>query len=67
VSEYAEAFEITLRKLRPRAPYFHRYITKGKLVGSAWQAGDKVVVYEIVSTVPEGRVLVTDKTVLRFE
>ena len=38
-----------------------------KLVGATCRAGDRIVVYDIVSTVPEGDVRVTDKTLLRFD
>lgn len=61
------AEEITLRRLRPAAPPFHRHIARGKLLGGAWRVGDRVVVYEIVAVVPEGPAQVTEATRLRFE
>jgi hypothetical protein len=67
VSEVPAAREVVLRKMRPLAPPFHRHIVRSKLVGGTCQAGDRVVVYEVVSTEPEGVVAVTGETVLRFE
>ena len=67
MNAFSRAFQITLRKRRPLAPPFHQHIARSKLLGKPWRTGDRVVVYEIVETVPEGRVLVTDETILRFE
>jgi hypothetical protein len=33
---------------------------------SAIKAGDRMLVYEVNETVPDGRVMVTDKTVFEF-
>jgi hypothetical protein len=67
VAEAPPARELVLRKTKPMAPPFHRHIARSKLVGTICRAGDQVVVYQITSTVPEGTVLVTEETILRFE
>ena len=65
--EYPLAREITLRLVKPLAPPFHRHIARSKLVGKPCRKGDRVVVYEVVETRPEGPVLVTEQSLLRFE
>lgn len=65
--EPPEALEVVFRKLRPLAPPFHRHIARSKLLGQTCRVGDRVVVYEVAATVPEGTVRVTEGTVLRFE
>ena len=67
MGEVPDAFEVTLRKFRPLAPPFHRHIVRAKLVGATCRAGDRVVVYDVISTVPDGEVRVTDSTLLRFD
>lgn len=67
MAEFPEALEVVLRRLRPAAPPFHRHIARARLVGAACRVGDRVVVYEIVETRPEGPVVVTPATALRFE
>lgn len=64
--DLAKAREIRLRKLKPLAPPFHRYIAKSKLVGKPWETGDRVVVYEVMSTEPAGKVEVTEETIIHF-
>jgi hypothetical protein len=64
---HPEAEKIVLVSLKPKAPPFHRFIVRKKLLGGSWQAGDQAVIYEIVATVPEGRVTVTDRTVIQFD
>jgi hypothetical protein len=63
---FPEAEEIVLASLKPKAPPFHQFIVRKKLVGGIWQVGDQAVIYEIVATRPEGRVRVTEGTSLRF-
>lgn len=67
MGEYPEAEEVTLRKTRPLAPPFHRHIARGRMREGVWRAGDKIIVYEIVETRPEGPVRVTEKTLFHFE
>ncbi|MEW6428489.1 MAG: hypothetical protein AB1568_10685 [Thermodesulfobacteriota bacterium] len=64
---HPEAERIVLACLKPNAPPFHQFIVRKKLLGGSWQAGDRAVIYEIVATVPAGRVLVTDRTAIQFE
>ncbi len=67
MAEPPEAQEVTLRKLRPLAPPFHRHIARSKLVGKTCKSGDRIVIYEVAATVPDGEVLVTRDTILHFE
>ena len=67
MNELPKALEIHLRKLKPLAPPFHQHIAKSKLLGNPCQIGDKIVVYEVTNTVPGGRVIVTQETVIHFE
>jgi hypothetical protein len=67
MAEPPEAREVTLKKLRPLAPPFHRHIARAKMLGRPCRVGDRIVVYEVVRTVPEGMVQVTDSTALHFE
>jgi len=67
VAELPAAREVALRRLKPLAPPFHQHIARSKLLGKPWRVGDWVVVYEVAATDPEGPVVVTSETVLRFE
>ena len=67
MSQLPQARDVTLRKLKPLAPNFHRHIARSKLLGRSCQVGDRVVVYEITGTDPEGQVQVSPNTVLHFE
>ncbi len=65
--EVAKAREIRLRSMKSLAPPFHRHIARGKLMRKTCQVGDRVVIYEVVETHPEGKVEVTEETVFHFE
>ena len=67
MAEVPAASDVRLHKLKPLAPPFHRHIARSKLLGQTCRAGDRVVVYEVTATVPDGEVLVTADTVLHFE
>ncbi len=67
MSDVPKAREVILRKLRPLAPPFHEHIARSRLRGEVCRVGDRVVVYEITRTVPEGAVAVTGDTLIRFE
>lgn len=67
MAELPEAREVVLRRFRPLAPPFHQHIARAKLTGQPCRAGDRVVVYEVSSTDPDGTVLVTPATLFRFE
>ena len=62
-----EADSITLRNRKPLAPSFHRHIVKGKLMDKTCQAGESVIIYDIVATEPAGEVRVTRATRFQFE
>lgn len=61
------AREIRLSKTKPLAPPFHKHIARGKLTGGKWEKGDKVIVYIITDTDPDGPVLVTEETLIHFD
>lgn len=67
MDEVNEAREMVLRQFNARAPFFHRHMVRRKLLGGIWHAGDRVIVFEIIATLPEGPVQVTKQTVIRFE
>ena len=67
MTDVFEARSVTLRNRKPLAPPFHRHIARGKLMGRTCQAGDRIVIYEIVATEPDGQVRVTKATQLLFE
>jgi hypothetical protein len=58
---------VVLRKTKRLAPEFHRHIVQGKLQGQEISQGEKVLVYEVQETVPEGRVRVGPSTRLEFK
>jgi len=66
MSEIPEARAITLSKLRSFAPSFHEHIARSKVRGTICRPGDRVVVYEVVRTEPDGPVMVTEKTIIQF-
>jgi nucleotide-binding universal stress UspA family protein len=62
-----EAEAIVLRKRKRLAPGFHRHIARSRLLGTTVREGDRVLVYDVVETVPGGRaVRVTEQTRLDF-
>ncbi|MFC1823621.1 hypothetical protein ACFL9T_13000 [Thermodesulfobacteriota bacterium] len=67
MNELPTAREIKLRKLKPLAPTFHQHLARSKLLGNSCQVGDKIIVYEVTSTEPSGRVVVTEETLIHFE
>jgi hypothetical protein len=67
MTEFPKAARVWLKKTNPMAPPFHRHIARSRLMGRICAEGDRVVVFEVVRTDPEGRVEVTADTVLHFE
>ena len=67
MSELPIAKEIRLCKTKPLAPPFHQHIARSRLVGNRCAVGDRIIIYEITATVPEGQVLVTDETIFHFD
>ncbi|MBW8038554.1 MAG: hypothetical protein FVQ85_00980 [Planctomycetes bacterium] len=61
----SQARLVVLRNCKLLAPPFHRHIVKAKLMERNCQVGDRIVIYEVVATEPEGIVQVTSAT--RFE
>lgn len=66
MTQLIEADRVVFKKVKRFAPDFHQHIVKSQVVGNAIKAGDKMLVYEVNETVPEGRVLVTGSTVFEF-
>jgi nucleotide-binding universal stress UspA family protein len=62
----ANAEVVVLKKIRRFAPDFHRHILKSRIIGKTVQKGDRVLVYEVEETQPDGVVRVTDRTSLEF-
>jgi len=58
---------ISLKNTKAFAPPFHTHIARKKLLNNTWQKGDKVIIYEIIDTVPDGRVIVTEDTIIQFD
>lgn len=67
MDSFPEAQEVVLASRKPKAPPFHQFIVKKKLLGGTWQVGDQAVIYKIVATTPTGKVKVTEKTVITFQ
>lgn len=67
MSEIPDAHTVTLRNRKPLAPPFHRHIARAKLIDRTCQIGDRIVIYDVVSTKPEGIVRVTRETQVQFE
>jgi hypothetical protein len=67
MNEPVIAREISLKKTKAFAPPFHHHIARKKLINGEWQKGDRVIIYEIVNTIPEGNVLVTEETIINFD
>ena len=67
MSEVPDAMQVTLRSSKPLAPPFHRHIAKARLINKTCRVGDRIVIYDIVSTEPDGIVRVTNVTHLEFE
>jgi hypothetical protein len=67
MSEVPEARVVMLRSTKLLAPPFHRHIAKSRLMNQTCQAGDRIVIYDVISTEPDGVVRVTAGTRLEFE
>lgn len=65
--EVPDARVVFLRSSRPLAPSFHRHIAKSQLMNRTCRAGDRIVMYDIIATEPDGPVRVTDVTRFEFE
>ena len=63
----ADAILITPFNKKPLASPFHQNIVKGKLMNKICQAGDRIIIYDVQATEPEGIVRVTRATQFKFE
>ena len=61
-----DAEVVVLRQMEECAREFHRYAARLKARGNVVNSGDKLMVYKVDSTVPDGPVLVTDSTQFVF-
>ncbi|WP_292492564.1 hypothetical protein [Methanoculleus sp. 10] len=61
-----DARVVVFARTKRFAPDFHRHILRGKIVGQTVRPGDRVLVYEVAETIPEGAVRVTRSTLLEF-
>jgi hypothetical protein len=66
MSETADAELIVLVSRKPLAPPFHRHIARSRLMNQSCRVGDRVIMYEIVQTRPDGLVRATDRTHFEF-
>jgi hypothetical protein len=64
--DIAEAEVVVLKKIKRMAPNFHQHIVKSKIQGNVVSSGDKILVYEVLETVPPQKVRVTENTILEF-
>jgi predicted HAD superfamily phosphohydrolase YqeG len=63
----ADAISVTLHNRKPLAPPFHRHIVKSKLMNNTCMVGDRIIIYDVIATEPEGIVRVTSATEFNFE
>jgi nucleotide-binding universal stress UspA family protein len=63
---YKEAELVVLKKIKVMAPDFHKHIAVSKLIGEVVNKGDKVLVYRVEETMPDGPVKIVNKTQLEF-
>ena len=67
MAEFAQAEEIWLKKHKKITPKFHQHIALSKLKKEPCTAGDQVVGYDVVKTIPEGTVIVTERTTVHYD
>ena len=67
MNDAPEAESITLRNRKALAPPFHRHIAKSKIMDRTCRVGDRIIIYDVVATAPEGVVRVTRGTRFQFE
>lgn len=66
LDDIPDAEIVILRKKKRMAPNFHQHILKSKIQGNVVSAGEKLLVYEVLETVPPQKVRVTENTILEF-
>ena len=57
---------VTLKNTEVSTREFHRYAARLRARGQVVSTGDRLIAYQICSTVPDGPVLVTDNTEFVF-
>lgn len=62
-----EAQLIILRKVKTLAPDFHRHLVMSQARGTVVTKGDRLLVYEVMATIPDGSVMVTANSVFEFK
>jgi hypothetical protein len=67
MAEFPQAEEVWLKKKKKITPKFHEHIALSKLKKEPCKAGDEVIGYDVVATVPEGTVIVTDQSTVHFD
>ena len=60
------AQRVVLRKINRRAPSFIRNLVRSRLVGLQVEVGQRIVVFQVAFTEPQGTVEVTPETVVEF-
>ena len=66
LEDVPDAEIVVLGKKKRMAPNFHQHILKSKIQGNVVSSGDKVLVYEVLETIPPQKVRVTENTILEF-
>ncbi len=61
-----DARVVVFARAKRFAPAFHQHILRGRIVGQTVRRGDRVLVYEVAETVPEGAVRITRSTHIEF-
>ncbi len=61
-----QAQRVVLRKVNRRAPKFIGHMVRSRLVGHQVEVGERILVFQVAFTVPQGLVEVTDQTVIEF-
>lgn len=61
-----DAKVIFLKQTRAGAPEFNRYAVRLNAQGCVISPGDKLVIYQVDATIPDGPVLVTESTEFVF-
>ena len=67
MAEFPNAQEVWLEKIKKITPKFHQHIAASKMKKEPHRAGDEVVGYRVVRTVPDGPVIATDETSFHYE
>jgi hypothetical protein len=61
-----QAQRVVLRKINHRAPKFINRMVRSRLIGHQVEVGERILVFQVAFTVPNGLVEVTDSTIVEF-